>query len=66
MEKNQVAQSALLFSLAEAPATDLRMLNTIVATISQNSIQFHQLISTRAPAIAERNLYACEPRCMGW
>jgi hypothetical protein len=66
VEKNELAQSTLLFSLADAPATDLQMINMIVATIVQNSIQFHQLISKGSLSIAERNLYTCEPRCMAW
>jgi hypothetical protein len=42
------------------------MLNMIIATIVQNSLQFHQFSSKRTPTIPEQNLYSYEPRCMAW
>lgn len=56
----------LLNSLADAPLTDLEIVNTIVETIVQNSLQLHQFITKRTPTIAEQNLYTYEPRCMAW
>lgn len=65
-EKTEFVKSTLLFSLADAPTTDLEILNMIVGTIVQNSLQSHQFCSKRTPTIAEQNLYCYEPRCMAW
>lgn len=66
MENEEFAKSALLFSLADDPLTDLQTLNMIIETIVTNSIQFHQYSAKRTTTIAERNMYSYEPRCMGW
>lgn len=56
----------MLFSLADAPTSDLYSLDTIIATMAANQLRYISQVAKKEPTVLERNLMAWEPRCMGW
>ena len=55
-----------LFALSDTPSSSLYDLDTIVITNAVNQMRFVERILGRPLTIAERNLMALEPRCLGW
>ncbi|KAF9468454.1 hypothetical protein BDZ94DRAFT_1246823 [Collybia nuda] len=64
-EKNPMSRLASIFSLADAPVSNLYDLNAIIETSVQNDLRALQGNIGRHLTVPERNLIAWEPRCMG-
>ncbi|KAJ7064326.1 hypothetical protein C8F01DRAFT_1130998 [Mycena amicta] len=65
IEKDPTATMGLLFSLSDAPTTDLNVLHNLTEAHASNMQGFSQRIIGRELTIPERNLVGWEPRCMG-
>nr|GAT60082.1 predicted protein [Mycena chlorophos] len=65
VEKEPMVTMGLLFSLADAPTTDLNALHNMVEAHASNIQGAVQRSLKRELTIPERNLVGWEPRCMG-
>ncbi|KAF8060173.1 hypothetical protein FPV67DRAFT_333871 [Lyophyllum atratum] len=65
LENDPTMKTFLLFSLSDAPASDLYDLDTIIDTMANNQLRYVARVLNRSLTIPERNLIGWEPRCMG-